>query len=107
MKLLNFLNPTVLDKATEKANKREKNQTSKFRARHFALQDGRAWNPLQKYPVNKGCWCGSGTKAKKCCQPYLAETCSEVFAKNLLQEWDLLLCGKKILPACPREDSNE
>ena len=25
------------------------------------------WNPMLKYPRNETCFCGSGTKAKKCC----------------------------------------
>lgn len=103
MKLLNFLKPTVLDKETEKANKREKNKLTKFRARFFAPKDGMAWNPLQQYPVNKGCWCGSGVKAKKCCQPFISKCISVGLAKTITDDWDLYLCGKKTLPAVPRQ----
>lgn len=32
--------------------------------------EGSAWNPLQKYPRNEPCYCGSGKKFKKCCLPF-------------------------------------
>ncbi len=33
----------------------------------YQLLPGNAWNPLEQWPRNEACWCGSGKKAKKCC----------------------------------------
>lgn len=40
-------------------------------------------NPLLKYPPNEVCWCGSGTKAKKCCLKKQAAVCKVKHAEFL------------------------
>lgn len=62
-----------------------------------------AWNPLVKYPVNKGCFCGSGEKAKKCCLPYLARAISKENAEAIRTGWNDLMTGHWTLPAVPKE----
>jgi hypothetical protein len=39
-----------------------------------ALEPGFAWNPLRKWPANAPCFCGTTTKAKKCCLPKVRPT---------------------------------
>jgi hypothetical protein len=41
-----------------------------------------AWNPLTGYPRNKGCFCGSGVKAKKCCLPYINRACAAIRSRH-------------------------
>ncbi len=80
-------------------------KTTKFRARHFALPDGAAWNPLRGYPVNKPCYCGSQTKAKKCCLPYLSQCISVPLANEIKKNWKGLLAGTYKLPPAPKGEA--
>lgn len=65
--------------------------------RCFRLNENFAWNPLLKYPRNKGCFCGSGKKAKACCIPELISAISRAAAEAIRTRWDLLLNGRLIL----------
>jgi hypothetical protein len=62
---------------------------------------GHVWNPMRKYPRNKGCFCGSGAKAKKCCLPDIRAACSEKFADYIDSNWEKLLSGQMTLPRSP------
>lgn len=42
----------------------------------YSPKPGHAWNPLKQYPRNEKCFCGSSEKAKKCCLPFIAATCT-------------------------------
>lgn len=61
------------------------------------LNPGAAWNPLKKYPRNKGCICGSGEKFKRCCLPRQPRTIQESEANKIVANWDRLLTGKLVI----------
>ncbi len=73
----------------------------KYRQMALMPKDGIVWNPVRAYPVNKGCFCASGVKAKKCCMPFLQPTVSKEFAAHIKQNWADLLTGRFTLPRAP------
>lgn len=77
-------------------------KSEKFRQTFSRPYPGTTWNPLKKYPVNARCWCGSLTKAKKCCQPYVKAVVSEETADNILSNWKQILAGEVTLPKSPK-----
>lgn len=89
------LSPLSVAKAT-------KNKPNKFKERWFKPINGKVWNPVRDYPVNKLCFCGSLVKAKRCCLPFLARTVSEGFARDMTEKWDEIIAGKYVLPKAPR-----
>lgn len=67
----------------------------------YRLEAGGYWNPLTSYPRNKGCFCGSGEKAKKCCLPLQKRAINAKFAGAILGMWDDILTGHSTLPPHP------
>ncbi len=54
---------------------------------------GNAWNPLVGFPRNAACFCGSGSKAKRCCLPRVAEFCSSKKAAELKRLMPQIVAG--------------
>ena len=46
------------------------------------LNPGYVWNPFQKWPRNKACFCGKAAKFKRCCFPKLLPAISEKDAQE-------------------------
>lgn len=76
-----------------------KDRKPKYRRRGYRLRPGFDWNPLIGYPRNKGCWCGSGDKAKRCCMPHIARALPRNEAAVINEIWPKLLEGKLTIPA--------
>lgn len=72
----------------------EKRKDEKYRRSVWRPTEGRAWNRLRSYPPNKGCFCGSGAKAKKCCMPKLLPTMPIAEAKKIDANWEKILTGR-------------
>jgi hypothetical protein len=98
----------VADRAAQKAledafkNATPSKARSKYRRTGYMLQPGFAWNPLTGYPRNKGCFCGSGVKAKRCCMPYINRACAQKEADILNDIWPKLMTGRLTLPRAPQ-----
>lgn len=69
---------------------------------YYRTPEGGAWNPLVGYPRNKGCFCGSGTKAKRCCLPHVMRCVSVKLATEISKNWARLMTGHYTLPKSPQ-----
>lgn len=94
---------TAAETATTDAPAKE--ATKKYRRTGFKLQAGYAWNPLLSYPRSKGCFCGSGDKAKKCCMPYINRACSQAEADIISDVWPKLMTGRRVMPRAPQSQA--
>lgn len=65
--------------------------------RCFRLLEGMAFNPLLSYPPNKGCFCGSWTKFKRCCYPRQPRAISIVESNRIRENWDRLMTGHLLI----------
>jgi hypothetical protein len=79
-----------------------KARSKKYRRTGYMLQPGYAWNPLTGYPRNKGCFCGSGEKAKKCCLPWINRACLQSEADIINDLWWKIMTGQRVLPRAPQ-----
>lgn len=67
----------------------------------YHLPEGYLWNPLNKYPQNRGCFCGSGVKAKRCCIPVSPRILLEDHVLLIKKHWSKILTGHVTLPPAP------
>lgn len=82
---------------------KNENYHRKYRAQYWTLLPGYQWNPLaNRYPGNKGCFCGSGVKAKRCCIPHQPRILTVDLVLELKKHWPKLLTGHVTLPPAPR-----
>lgn len=65
----------------------------KYRRMAHGLLPGFAFNPLTRYPRNKGCVCGSGEKFKRCCLPKIRPAVKREVADEINANWDRILTG--------------
>lgn len=68
-------------------------KTGRFKPNIYRLEAGFAWNPLTRYPRNKGCICGSGEKFKGCCLPTIKRAIRIDDALQIKASWKELLTG--------------
>lgn len=60
----------------------------KYRQMMCSPMDGYGWNPLNSYPVNMMCFCGSGKKFKKCCQSKIPKCLPNSLVRQMTAEID-------------------
>ena len=63
----------------------------------YRLNAGNVWSPLVKYPRNNPCFCGSGMKHKKCCQPHVSPYLSAKEAASIQRNWEAILSGEHLI----------
>lgn len=83
------------------AKEKKKTREPKFKQKVWRLSPGIVWNPLARYPRNKGCFCGSGVKSKRCCLPKISRAVPEGLAKEIKTDWEALMTGHKTLEKAP------
>lgn len=74
-----------------------KEQEIEPQRRCFKLLPGMDFNPLLSYPRNKGCFCGSGTKFKRCCCPRQPRAIPIVDANRIKENWGRLMTGHLLI----------
>lgn len=57
---------------TEKSECQKQNDERK--PKRYSPMPGHVWNPFTKFPPNYKCFCDSGKKFKKCCEPKMSRT---------------------------------
>lgn len=64
----------------------------------YRADKGYGWNPLRGFPRNAPCWCGSKSKAKKCCLPFIKDALDDGSVLYLKQNWEKIVSGELNLP---------
>ena len=63
----------------------------------YRPQAGHAINPLRQFPRNSKCYCGSGTKFKKCHWGKQPESIPQEWADRITGEWDRIVAGEIVI----------
>ncbi len=85
----------ITQEEAEKALRREKNRKAQaIRTNKWKPNPGNTWNPLERFPRNNPCFCGSKLKAKKCCLNKIQAWCTAEEARKIEMKWEEILSGE-------------